>query len=167
MVSDKSNHRNFQKELDQQLKEELADKLLSTERLSVADRQEIYRLLTGKKIFSVKRGRPTKKVRDYRITLNYLTMVLGDPKKAHIFRDRLVKKYGLSDKVNTFYSVLDRGRDTIQLRAEVWLDKLKNDDSLNMSEEEKEIKKLYFEKHLKMLDDFHEQNKHLTKLVTK
>jgi hypothetical protein len=132
---------------EQLIKEELAEKVLRGKKLNIAEKETIYHFLTGRKPQSKKRGRPSTKVRDYRLALNFLTTRDKYPKRsASKIRDDLAKEYGLSDKDNTFYIALKRGIEILRSRTECSV----------INDEET----LY---RLKMIDVYKKKNEHLKK----
>ena len=148
-----------------QLKEELADKVLSGEKLSKTDRQDIYVFLTGKEpqFRERGRGRPPEKVRDYRLALSYLTMIDENPqKKPHIHRNKLVEQYNISSNVDTFTKAIKKGIKTLQARSE---NSINNVGQLAISEEEKQ--KIYSQAmyRLKLIADYQSRNAHKNKIA--
>uniref|UniRef100_C6E3Q1 Uncharacterized protein n=1 Tax=Geobacter sp. (strain M21) TaxID=443144 RepID=C6E3Q1_GEOSM len=107
-------------------REGIAEKVLAGKRLNINEKEEIYRLLTGRKPKdSTKKGRPSTVDRDFMLAVDYLH--LRDGKRTDLLRLHLAEKHGLlkNDKKyreNTFYLAVNRGIQELQRFATHWLE---------------------------------------------
>jgi len=150
----------------QQLKEELADKVLRGKKLSKSEKESIYRILTGKEPRPKKRGRPKLDVRNYRMAIAFLQMMDEDPNKSHIYKERIREQYSrykLSKNDNTFYAALNKGIDILQARAESCIERANSNIELGANDEELLKLKSAAETQLKLIYEFRKRNEHLKK----
>jgi hypothetical protein len=108
-----------------QIKEEMADKVLLAERLSVDDKRLIYKLLTGKTAPKNKRGPGTTGRRDKKLAIDFL-----EKRRKVNNVQRLIKELAIKHnlpgsegvQLPTFYKALNRGIDRLKDLAEAWLE---------------------------------------------
>lgn len=153
-------------------KEKLAEKILAGKRLNKAEKEEIYRLLTGKEPAPVKKGRPSTEDRDFKLALDYIHMKAG-AKRIDKLRNELAKKHKLrlnSDGVvreNTFYRALNRGIENIYFTATLWLENYKKGEFSDRDPDDNEKTAAMINEGLRKILDYKAKSNRLQKMNTK
>ena len=140
---------------------ELAEKLLSKERLTKAEKIEIYELLTGNHPPNIKGpGRPSEERRDQAIAFEFLFAKAKGEKQLHNIKKALVAKFELSEMQNTFYAALKKGMDLLYDRATADIPKYEATVITGNIELEETRKKLLStsQKLIALIDDYRNKN---------
>lgn len=153
-------------DFEQQVRQQIAEKILNGQKLDNAERTEAYRLITGKEPeIEVKRGRPSTIDRDYNIATEYLLEKRKGKKKPNIIRRELEKKYGLSGEANTFYAALTRGIEDWHAGATHWLEYYRQGWFRDKSEAANRLMVERMELALQVISDYRKQKNNVPKKV--
>lgn len=155
-------------------KEQIAEKVLSGKRLNTSEREEIYRLLTGKSPnVSAKKGRPRQLVRDYRLAVDYLYARSEGSKRTDKLRIELADKHGLlkggrAYRDNTFYIALNKGIAEWHKFATYWLQQFQMGDPEFCTDNEEENQKSFgkMQRALQLIEDYKKAGQRLQKTRT-
>lgn len=145
-------------------KGKLAEKVLSGKQLNRLEKEEIYKLLTGKEPPpAAKRGRTSTVDRDFSLAVDYLYQKAEGKKRTDILRQQLAKKHGLSGRENTFYVALNRGIEDWHELATYWIDHYNIGGFSNLDEKEKQINYERMQRALQLISDYRKTGTKLQK----